>query len=668
MSSRCRLGIASLLVTALLTAGQQAEQASVDSRACDSLTEVCADTPTARRTPDGAGLAGTCTFSVVHRWLERLRHREVAALTPTVWAANSRIDVRSPRWSDYMADVVKDYDTCTRRLGGRLWMADVVFRGNFTDVEGDAVTDPNYPNYAPRSACVPWQCSTKRAVQGVLVPVFWLLTLSVAKRMQRLLDDEQRIMPVRASRSYMRQVFQLAPSARRGMGELFVAELGSWEELDLSWAILGFEGCGTTSLAKSLHAHPQLETLFVAGNPYYESNFFWADWPQEYRLTEPNIQNMVGRHLLFKTEVNLFNSWRTKAPAAHQRLRGIKSAKYVHDDVSLRRLALIPKLKVLVLVEDPVVRIERGYLKNVAAMLMGACDGKTACSEQPLVPALADCLERPCGVPLHYNAPGFYDWRNDLLREQGLNIERGNFSVSGRLQEVVRLFGSDRVLVAARSDLQEGRQLFDRIAAWFGVESFSDAAVSTAIGNKGHHAGGKSTKALREDILNALGPGSSERHEETLAMLQDFFSGERRALRDLLVKLRLAELKATPAGDLLARARPLFSQESKSVRRLPAQLAPKGLTADAVSMLRRHSAVLLCDSHRRGALEGGSSCEARAEGADSMQDRLCAAEWPCLRDVRPCLVLQGRLLWFLGFQGLTCSGASGIASLGLGKV
>eukprot|EP00928_Gymnodinium_smaydae_P066712 TRINITY_DN4967_c0_g2_i3.p1 TRINITY_DN4967_c0_g2~~TRINITY_DN4967_c0_g2_i3.p1 ORF type:complete len:453 (-),score=94.45 TRINITY_DN4967_c0_g2_i3:59-1417(-) len=392
-----------------------------------------------------------------------------------------------------------------------------------------------------RSLCAPAAC-TAAVVRGLLLPLFWLLTLSAAKRLQPGLGEDDRIPAPLDASSLLPRALELVPRTLRSVSVAVTEELGAWGELDLSWAILGFEGCGTTSLAAGLRAHPDLELLALEGNPYLESNFFWADWPHELRLSEPRIEHLRARYLPYRSEVQLFNAWRTKG-AAGRRFRGLKSAKYVHDDASLARLSRIRGLRVVLMLEDPVLRIERGYLKNAGAWLAAqGANGTVAERTTPALVPLASCLDAACG-PLHYAAPGLHDPESDASSAPGLAIDPGSFAVAARLRYIVKLFGEEHIFLAMRSDLRAGRAFYDSLAAFLGVRAYpADALPSeTEIGsgNAMHHAG-KSTAALRADVLAALAaqaPDAVRGHEETLAALRRTFSSERASLRELIWRL-----------------------------------------------------------------------------------------------------------------------------------
>eukprot|EP00927_Polykrikos_kofoidii_P055268 TRINITY_DN49546_c0_g1_i1.p1 TRINITY_DN49546_c0_g1~~TRINITY_DN49546_c0_g1_i1.p1 ORF type:complete len:604 (-),score=90.77 TRINITY_DN49546_c0_g1_i1:182-1993(-) len=501
--------------------------------------------------PAGSILSG-CDTQALTMWLYHIARQRHAVLVPSVWTNSARVGF-APDWENKMTDTLADRAVCVERYGGRFWMVDTVFKSNFTDAEGGTITSPGDPLYVPRSLCAPKECS-RATVRARLLPVAWLLTVTSAKLLQSEARSQERISLLLMPPTYIRRMFRLASKAVRSFGEVYMEPLGSWEELELDWAVLGYEGCGTTSLARSLHAHPRLELLYVEGNRYFESNFFWADWPDQARFSEPNVQNLKGRLLPRQLEVNLFNRWATKVPLPRsslaatgaataeslrqqRRLRGIKSPKYIHDPASLKRLSLIAGLRVLLLVDDPVVRIERGYLKNVGAWIG---EGSSHRNEtlamlpwpRPPPPPLEACLGQPCG-PLIYDAPGFFE--KGIKRE--FNIVRSSFAVASQIRDISIRFGVKNVFLATRTDLARGGRAFlDRVAAFLGVQAFPVGAQIESAGNAGHHAR-KPTSVLREDVLEAIGTDAREAHARTLASLRAYFTAERVALRSLFSEL-----------------------------------------------------------------------------------------------------------------------------------
>eukprot|EP00928_Gymnodinium_smaydae_P022251 TRINITY_DN18747_c0_g1_i1.p1 TRINITY_DN18747_c0_g1~~TRINITY_DN18747_c0_g1_i1.p1 ORF type:complete len:511 (+),score=101.89 TRINITY_DN18747_c0_g1_i1:64-1596(+) len=470
-------------------------------------------------------------------WLAEMELAGLPLLLPSVWSQGERV-ADDADWRERMTKVTELQRRCLG-IGGRLWMADVLFRGNFTDADGQSVTEAGSPIVIPRSVCAPAGCS-RAAMRTVLVPFYWSLVLA-AVRAQRLSEpsfsEEEDILPTQSVRERARALLLMrGVSAFRLGAEIVVEELGAWASMQLAWVVIGFEGCGTTSLATHLQRHPDLELVFVKGRPYLGSKFFWGDWPHHHRLTEPAIRGLRGRLLPYRSEVELFNAWHSKplpaSPQALPRLRGIKSPKYVTDGVSLARLAEIPGLRAMIILEDPVLRIERAYLKNVAAWL---ADNATR-----ELPSLASCIESPCG-PLVYVQEGLWDPVRDPGHSQ-LAIMPEAFVASRHIAAAAAKFGEDRLLLIAREELRsDDRKLYGRLAAFLNVKAYAeDANVTEVVGNAMHHAP-KPTWALRNDLRSlAAGAASSEflrSHDATLAALRGLFRTELETLRGLFLRL-----------------------------------------------------------------------------------------------------------------------------------
>merc|ERR1740117_1129965 len=112
-------------------------------------------------------------------------------------------------------------------------------------------------------------------------------------------------------------------------GPLIAYELSDWAAHDLSWAIVGCRGCGTTSLAANLHRHPELELLYTSvHSDVLEDGGYFA------------FSNCA---LPTREKVRCFNAWKTKAivdeSVARSRLRGVKHPYYGENLKAIRRLS-----------------------------------------------------------------------------------------------------------------------------------------------------------------------------------------------------------------------------------------------------------------------------------------------------------------------------------------
>merc|ERR1712046_192820 len=101
------------------------------------------------------------------------------------------------------------------------------------------------------------------------------------------------------------------------------------------------------------------------------------------------------RHLPAVREVAAFNGITTKAKALGKQgavpSRGIKRGSYYGSDAALARLARVPKLRVIVVLQDPTLHAEKMYFANVEVLIRSPA----AEDALPGLPAISDCLQQP---------------------------------------------------------------------------------------------------------------------------------------------------------------------------------------------------------------------------------------------------------------------------------
>ncbi|CAK0796937.1 unnamed protein product, partial [Prorocentrum cordatum] len=241
---------------------------------------------------------------------------------------------RNPLWRAEMLSAAAYQRNCTRRVGGRYWIATTRFLDNFTDAwsgesMGTHLGFSRGDGSAINGMCVPAPCSELR-VREVMVPLLWYLRLFGSIRDITMPEAAMRFkLNMQDRPEVVDKIFKDELPQVRRLLDVEVEEASSWSELDVSWAILGFAGSGTSTLAWNLHQHPELELLYdPAQMSVGEEHFFLYDRTS---------------HLPNQREVFEFNAQRRKP--GHQRLlRGVKRPSYIESPAALARLAQIPGL------------------------------------------------------------------------------------------------------------------------------------------------------------------------------------------------------------------------------------------------------------------------------------------------------------------------------------
>ncbi|CAE7687264.1 mpl1, partial [Symbiodinium sp. CCMP2456] len=239
------------------------------------------------------------------------------------------------------------------------------------------------PKVLQNNVCVPAGCSRQDIADSVL-PLFyeavlfrhWSATTAVARSRNLLLNVSRFVS---------------------------IHEMGHWQDLHLDFAILGVDHCGTTSLHRHLSEHPS-----IVFSEEGEDWFFW---------------NKARRLLPHRSWISEFESRMAAAAAAKRtltgsspRIRGIVNPRFFFNALLRKALSLIPQLKVLVVVCDPLGRLERRYADFSACATRGSVGpGHPPCSEQ-----VQDLLE-------HRHGQLDWLWRSSAL-EQPLTSTFQHFS------------------------------------------------------------------------------------------------------------------------------------------------------------------------------------------------------------------------------------------------
>eukprot|EP00927_Polykrikos_kofoidii_P051685 TRINITY_DN45476_c0_g1_i1.p1 TRINITY_DN45476_c0_g1~~TRINITY_DN45476_c0_g1_i1.p1 ORF type:complete len:495 (+),score=56.51 TRINITY_DN45476_c0_g1_i1:213-1697(+) len=306
-------------------------------------------------------------------------------------------------------------------------------------------------------------------------------------------------------------------------------ELTGWGSLGLDWVVLGAAGCGTSTLVKSLQAHPELEAVFVE-HLYYEENAYLLS-----REHHP-------LHLPFKSEVDRFTALHTKDASPQStrpsRLRGVKYGDYILSDVALARLSEMRGVKAIVLLEDPVQLAEVQWLKNNAWCHALARKRRVKYSFTSV--DFHICIKGESCAP--FCAPN----ASDDFKRRGFKLRLYQHHIANRVEKAVAALGAENIFLIDRQSLfsaelgdssGNGRPLFDAMARFIGVGSFPADVVLPASSNTGHGSPGRRpTSKLRAEFIVSR-PDAVATYFEGINALKEHFGEERRSLRRLFAAL-----------------------------------------------------------------------------------------------------------------------------------
>eukprot|EP00928_Gymnodinium_smaydae_P006176 TRINITY_DN12153_c0_g1_i1.p1 TRINITY_DN12153_c0_g1~~TRINITY_DN12153_c0_g1_i1.p1 ORF type:complete len:703 (-),score=136.07 TRINITY_DN12153_c0_g1_i1:31-2139(-) len=374
-----------------------------------------------------------------------------------------------------------------------------------------------YRGFGRLGVCAAAECSA-HAVRTVLLQSLWSRPREAAAQQQQ--QQQQR---------------SLLRMHERGPA---LEELAAWSDHRLDWAILGFEGCGTTTLAAALHLHPELEVLHA--DDLLEDGSYFLTGAAGSGGSRGAGGGGGGLGLLpSRLDTLRFNAWATKPPTVgSRRVRGIKRPQYVRSNGALARLGEVPGLRAVLLIDDPVALAERQYLKNA-----GRCQVENASFK---IPPLAACLVRPC-------MPRCSGRRGDQRERPPFALDLTSFQMAGRVRRTLAVLGGPgarRLLLATRGDLKRGRVFYDAVAAFVGATrrfpAASDGPLSSLVLNEASGNAPAPTPGLQRE-LGLKNAAARRAHERALTRLRASFAGERKALCELFKQLLPPTAKSCPA-------------------------------------------------------------------------------------------------------------------------
>ncbi|CAE7553194.1 unnamed protein product [Symbiodinium sp. CCMP2592] len=289
------------------------------------------------------------------RFCQRILHTENLTEGFAALMAEFGRDVKLPdthfmaSWTDHCNMTADDLTPRTRAALYEHFKASALERALVKGLAKDLQLS-SLPKVLQNNVCVPAGCSQQDIADNVL-PLFyeavlfrhWSATVAVARSRNLLLN--------------------VGPFVS-------IHEMGHWQDLQLDFAILGVDHCGTTSLHRHLSEHPSI--VFAEEG---EDWFFW---------------NKARRLLPHRSWISDFESRMAAAAAAKRtltgsspRIGGIVNPRFFFNALLRKALSLIPQLKVLVIVCDPLGRLERRYADFSACATRGSVGpDHPPCSEQ----------------------------------------------------------------------------------------------------------------------------------------------------------------------------------------------------------------------------------------------------------------------------------------------
>ncbi|CAK9016566.1 unnamed protein product [Durusdinium trenchii] len=236
-----------------------------------------------------------------------------------------------------------------------------------------------------------------------------------------------------------------------GEPQLDVTELSHWSQFQLDLIIAGLDNCGTTSLGRWLQ---QVQSIELS-NLGEEDDFFFRN----------------DRLLPFRSEVEEFNSqWKSR-----QTLKALRHPNlWAHLRVRMA-LARIPQLKVLLVVCDPLSRIDKAF------WWYHICD-------PPLPHPEIAPLVRPKGC---------FESISSVLEPSFLD----RFKVQRHVEHLKQLY-QHRLRVVHQAYMRESAwDTFVQIAGWIGV---SVVSAEVRLGRHNHRPGHRTDLCRNSTLVNLL--------------------------------------------------------------------------------------------------------------------------------------------------------------------
>ena len=280
---------------------------------------------------------------------------------------------------------------------------------------------------------------------------------------------------------------------------LHINELQDWSSIDIDFAIGGTDSCGTSSLHKNLGKHPEIVFSTVE-----EEFFFTAD--------------LAHRLLPLKSQVDAYNArlqgikeQKWKSAGFQPRLVGICNPTIFALGLARRKLAAILKLKMIMILCDPVGRVEKLFMEYHYcfddlndAKLRGLAAGRD--ETKPCLPSAESLLSERYGQLRQF-------WQNR--------------AVATHMPAMMHLFSGRLIFVHQEQLREDSERVFLSLATFLGV-TFSFGKTSFLRYNS--IGGNRTDLCYNRSLIRAL-----QRHlEPEYHMQEEILTQARESIPDSL--------------------------------------------------------------------------------------------------------------------------------------
>ena len=360
------------------------------------------------------------------------------------------IDPESEAWPAFLFVGAQEAMTLCSIEGGRYWdcVLDVrkvyelaqgsarsAFAGRLAAVFGiPLAARDQLPGHLRLSICAPALCAESQVVQEIFPLAVDML---MGQRPQQMLGNAS-------------------------FRDVVVAhEVAGWQDFDIDFAIVGADRCGTTSLRKNMELHPD---VMIKGD-------------EEETILSYELAN---RLLPLKAQVEEYNARVQERMTAkfnqtghRPRIVGIANAHLFQSALVRQRLALMPQLKLVLTVCEPVGRMEKIF------MIDKYCHDDLLAAQKRLVAGphrdgSEVCFSSTSALltERHGQLKLFWDQRIEMARH---------------LAALAELFPS-RLFVLHQTELRDTpSNIFNELAAFVGLRPFPEKIVFRRYNSVGGH-------------------------------------------------------------------------------------------------------------------------------------------------------------------------------------
>mmetsp|Transcript_75003 Transcript_75003/g.242602 ORF Transcript_75003/g.242602 Transcript_75003/m.242602 type:complete len:520 (+) Transcript_75003:142-1701(+) len=374
-------------------------------------------------------------------------HQEM--LSANSWAARKKLDSTGLRgefaWADSFVMLEQLYEATSTQVlacwvhGGRYWNVQlssvsseqlhqwlVILLGIVEDAAAESMwrifqrfggPSPGLLTTLRCGACAPQVCSRRQARAQVLTQFFAQLLLEAGGLRQRP--------------SGQGPVLEGPPPTPPWTRLLRASEVSHWSHLSLDFVLAGINACGTTSIHRNLAQHPDI------------------------RFTGDDEDSFFTKHFILPLEstVREFNQKHAKSGPS-PKILGLYDANIFEGPFAGHQLARIPGLKMIVVVCDPVSRLEKLFFEKLYCKSRADVDDR----ELVVVNTTTKPEARPCSrsISVVLDMPEFLE----------------KISFGHHLYRLVQMF-QERLIVMHQSFLRESpAPAYDLLSTALGVGPF----------------------------------------------------------------------------------------------------------------------------------------------------------------------------------------------------